>query len=84
MAKLRATASIEAKITLELTVEEANALYNMTVYGHEPFTEWFYKHLGKHYLKPFHNGIISLFKTVKEELPSELKRINEAEKLFKK
>ncbi len=82
MAEVIAKAKIEAKIVLILTEEEAQALYNITVYGSKPFTSWFYKNLGKHYLQPFHRGVESLFATVFKEMPRELNRINEARKVF--
>jgi hypothetical protein len=58
---IRSASKITATVQLELTEEEARALYNITVYGVKPFTEWFYRNLGKHYLKPHEEGLKSLF-----------------------
>jgi len=84
MAEIKAKAQIEAKVILVLSEDEARALYNITIYGVKPFTSWFYKNLGKHYLQPFHEGVVSLFDTVFKEMPKELNRIDEARKAFKK
>ena len=52
MNKVKTNSKIEVNVVLTLTEEEARALKNITVYGNKPFLEWFYKNLGKHYLKP--------------------------------
>lgn len=84
MSKILSTSSVEINVILKLTEEEARALYNITGYGPKHFLDWFYKHLGKHYLKPHERGLISLFKTIQAELPQHLKRADEARKVFNK
>jgi phage anti-repressor protein len=84
MGKIKSVSKIDARVTLELTEEEARALYNIVGYGHKPFTEWFYTRLGKYYLQPHERGLISLFETIKGELPQHLKRIDNAREAFKK
>lgn len=75
-------ASIKASINIELSEIEARALLEMTKYGHEAFIKGFYHYLGKAYIKPYESGIISLFKTLKEELPPHLRRFEKiAEKI---
>ena len=69
--------TMDVKIHLTLTLEEAKALSNITVYGHKPFTDWFYRNLGKTYLKPHENGLISLFNTIKSDLEKQLHNVDE-------
>jgi len=81
--KVKSISKIEGKVYLELTEVEAKALYNMTVYGTKPFLEWFYRNLGKVYLQQHEAGIISLFDTVRNELPQHIEKIDNARKLLK-
>ncbi|MBA4852066.1 hypothetical protein H1R81_16760 [Emticicia sp. BO119] len=70
-------------VIFKLTEEEARALYNMTVYGADPFVKWFYSNLGKHYLKPHEDGLRSLFNTIKKELPPHFDKIDKVRKSIK-
>lgn len=83
MSKIRSTSKIEATVTLQLTEQEAKALLNMTVYGHKSFLEFFYKNLGRHYLEPHESGVISLFDTIKKELPQHINNIDTLRALSK-
>ena len=67
---------LDIKITLELTIPEAKALNEMVKYGTKAFLEGYYKQLGKSYLQPHERGVISLFETVKNTLPSELYKVD--------
>lgn len=80
MEKIKSSSKVDINITLTLSEEEAKALYNMTVYGSKHFTDWFYQHLGKFYLKPHEKGLESLFETIKKELPKHLDKAKEARK----
>lgn len=71
-AEIKATLKLDMKINLELTLAEARALKEITGYGHKSFLEGYYKQLGKSYLQPHEEGVISLFKTIKENLPYKL------------
>ena len=82
MNKIRSQSKVTSEVVLVLTEEEARALYNIVGYGHKPFTDWFYENLGKNYLKPHEQGLISLFETIKKELPQHLSRIDKARKVF--
>lgn len=53
--------NIDAKIFLELTEGEAKALAAICGYGPKKFKEWFYRNLGRHYLRPHEQHIDSLF-----------------------
>lgn len=81
--KVLSHSTFSVDIILKLTEVEARALYNMTVYGHKPFTEWFYKHLGKAYLKPHEEGLISLFETISKELPKHIDKADLIRKTLK-
>ena len=63
---------IEFTVNLKLTISEARALNEMVKYGSKAFLEGYYKQLGKSYLQPYEKGIVSLFETVKAELPYKL------------
>ena len=71
-AKLKATTTFEAKITIELTESEARALNEMTKYGIKAFIEGYRKCLGSHYIDPHVRGLTSLFETIDKTLPNEI------------
>jgi hypothetical protein len=83
MSTIRSGSKITAEVHLVLTEEEARALYNITVYGVQPFVDWFYRNMGKHYLKPHEDGLRSLFDTIGKELPQHLTRVDNARKAAK-
>lgn len=70
----------EFNVLLKLSEEEARALEAIVGYGPDKFVEWFYKNLGKHYLKPHENGMRSLFATVRKELSHRLYDIDNIKK----
>ena len=70
--EIKASLELEIKVTLELTMQEARALNEMVKYGSKAFLEGYYKQLGKSYLQPYEKGVISLFETVKSNLPPKL------------
>ena len=70
--EIKAKLDLEIKITLELTLSEARALNEMVKYGSKAFLEGYYKQLGKSYLQPHEKGVVSLFETVKGNLPYKL------------
>lgn len=82
--KIKSGADMDFKFFIKLNEQEAKALYTITSYGHKPFLEWFYNHLGKHYMKPHEDGLISLFETIKKELPQHFRKCDEARKVFSK
>lgn len=79
MADLKIKSDITANFTviLELTLPEAHALYAITQYGSKSFLEGYYKQLGKSYLQPHETGVISLFETIRSNLPKKLSKIQE-------
>lgn len=80
--KIKSSGSIEGKVLLILSEDEARALEAICGYGPNRFVEWFYKNLGKHYLKPHENGMRSLFETVRKELPLHLSKFSKAREIF--
>lgn len=84
MGKIKSISNQEFGVVLELTEPEARALKAITNYGIKNFKETFYEHLGKTYLSPHEDGLISLFKTITAELPSHLIKFDEARKVFNK
>lgn len=84
MDKINSQSSLEFKIVLNLTEAEARALQSLTVYGTKSFLDYFYRDLGKAYLQPHEKGLISLFETIKNELPPHLDRMDETRKIWTK
>lgn len=83
MAEVKSTSSIDIHVILKLTEVEARALEAIVGYGIDPFLETFYKHLGKAYLQDHEAGAISLFNTVREEIPKHLKRADDARDIWR-
>ena len=79
-AELKSTLDLKINITLDLTLAEARALNEITGYGVKEFLAGYYKQLGKSYLQPHEKGVISLFETIKQNLPGKL---YEADKIIK-
>ncbi|MFA6087474.1 hypothetical protein [Mucilaginibacter sp.] len=53
--------TVDFKVTLELTENEARALEAIIGYGWKLFAEFFYKSLGSHYLKPYEEAAKNIF-----------------------
>lgn len=70
-------------VLLKLSEVEARALDAICGYGADRFVEWFYKNLGKHYLKPHEDGMRSLFDTVNNQLRFRFHDIDEIRKAIK-
>lgn len=84
MAKVKSTSKMTFEVTLDLSEAEARGLEGITKYGSSAFLEVFYRQLGKSYLKPYEEGIISLFDTIRSQLPPHLSRIDDTRKTFQK
>lgn len=63
--------------TLTLDESEMRALEAMVGYGVEPFLKVFYDKLGKHYMRDHEQGLRSLFKAIKRDIPNHLHNIDE-------
>lgn len=84
MAEIDSRPTIEVKIIISLNESEARALAALTGYNFSDFRDAFYAKLGRNYLEPHEDGLFSLFKSIKEIMPREFKKIDEARKLFNK
>ncbi len=78
MARLISTPRLDLNIQFELSYQEAAALDALAGYGHDEFLKVFYEKMGKHYLQPHENGLRSLFKSVREQLPAIVSRFEDA------
>lgn len=67
-AKMNSKIEVDIKVNIQLSLAEAKALLEITKYGYKDFLKVFYDKLGKVYLKPHEDGIISLFETIKTSL----------------
>jgi hypothetical protein len=74
---------MEFSVFLKLTEPEARALEAITKYGHKEFLNIYYEKLGKTYLEPHETGLIALFKSIRDEIPPHLQRIDKTRKTFK-
>lgn len=82
MAKISQTSTVGLEVTLSLSESEARALEALTGYDVEGFLKSFYSNMGRHYLEPHESGLRSLFKSVRELIPEQLRRVDEARKVF--
>lgn len=82
MAILIECPTLELKIVLELTEDEAMALDALAGYGTDSFLQTFYELMGRAYLEPHEAGLRSLFTAVREVIPNYRNRAQEARKIF--
>lgn len=76
--KVRLNHQITVTATLTLTEEELGALDALAGYGHKGFLEVFYEKMGEAYMKPYEKGLISLFETIRSNVPRALRDVKEA------
>lgn len=82
MKKVKSQSTFETKIYLELSEVEARALSVLPSYGTKNFLDFFYVKLGRHYLEPHEKGLVSLFETIKEELPKHLQKADKVRNIL--
>lgn len=82
MATILGRPKIELQVTIALGEEEARALDALVGYGDDSFVKVFYEKLGEHYMKPHEAGLRLLFKSIREQMPCVLSRVNAARKAF--
>lgn len=83
MAKIVQGAKVEMTLTFTVNESEARALDALVGYSDEAFLRTFYGHLGKSYLEPHEAGLLSLFDSIRESVPSYLRRADNARNAFK-
>lgn len=80
--KIKSNSNYSVEINLTLTESEARALSVLPSYGTKNFLDFFYIKLGRHYLEPHEKGLISLFETIKNELPKHLSKVDEVREII--
>jgi hypothetical protein len=83
MEKVRSTSNVTIGVILSLTEQEARALHAITQYGSKEFIKTFYEHMGKSVLQPHEEGLISLFQTIRDELPRHINRADQARDIWR-
>ncbi len=79
---MKAVTQINFTVKCDLTEEEVRALDALAGYGLDNFLKAFYSGLGKAYLQPHENGLITLFKKA-QEMRSNLNQVDEVRKLLR-
>jgi len=81
--KIKSSSNFDINVILKLSEIEARALHGIVQYGSASFLEVFYTHLGRICLEDHEKGIISLFETIKTELPKHLKKADMTRKIWR-
>jgi len=79
-AEIKSKVDLDLKIQLTVSLAEARALHEIIKFGNDAFLKVFYEHLGKSTLKQQEAGLISLFNTIRDNIPA---RIHESEEIIK-
>ncbi|MES0444914.1 MAG: hypothetical protein ABUJ92_00075 [Desulfobacterales bacterium] len=82
MSEIISTSKLDVSITLKLNEAEARMLVEMTGYGADPFLRGYYKVLGKSYMRPHEEALKSFFSSINSQLPSHIRRVDKARKVF--
>ena len=82
MAKIIERPRIELQVLLALTEEECRALDALVGYGDDAFIKAFYELLGKAYMEKHEAGLRLLFKSIREQMPCALAKVDDARKVF--
>lgn len=85
--KITGNASVqqcEFTVDVKLTLGEAEALKEMASYNTRDFLDALYAKLGKSYIQPHEEDLKSLFSTIKQTLPAEIKKLNEVKEKIEK
>lgn len=78
--KITPTLKLEFDVWVNLTECQARALDALAGYGTDSFLDVFYKHMGKHYLKPHEEGLRSLFESVRDTIANQLDHVDRVKK----
>ncbi len=76
------THRLDCGMSILLNESEARALDALVGYGDDAFIQEFKEKLGEHYIRDHEQGLRSLFQRLRQALPSELARIDEARRAF--
>lgn len=80
--KIGQKATVGLELVLVLSESEARALEAISGYDEEAVIKSFYSVCGKHHLQPHEEGMKTLLKTIRVEVPPILSRLDEARKVF--
>lgn len=80
----RKALTVEPKVTIEFNEGEMRALEALTGYGIDDFIEFFYKHMGKHYLQPHEKDLRTVFETFRKEFIPILSTTDTARKILER
>ena len=74
----------EIKLEAHFKVDESEirALDGLVGYGDDAFIKQFYDFLGKSYLEPHEQGLRKFFKSIRDQIPQMLGKINDARRVF--
>lgn len=77
--------SVILDIRLQFTISEseARALDALAGYGDDAFVQAFYEKLGKAYMEKHEDGLRSFLKSIRDNIPGILNRVNDARVAFK-
>jgi hypothetical protein len=82
VATLKVKPILNAKITLELSEDEARALDALAGYNIDEFLKFFYEKFGNTYMYKHEDGLRTLFKSARDILPSIFLHIDKARNVF--
>jgi hypothetical protein len=82
MAKIEQRPQIECECIIRLTEPEMRALDAIVGYGWDGFIKTFKQHMGQHYIRDHEAGGKLLFETVRQHIPSILRRADDARAVF--
>lgn len=78
MAKIKQRGTVTVVGDFTFNEAELRALNALVGYGEDAFLKVFYEYLGTTYMKPHEQGLRSVFKSIKEEVPMILAKLASA------
>lgn len=84
MAKILGTGNVSVTATMEFNETELRALEALVGYSDQAFLKSFYENLGTSYMKPHEEGLLSVFASIRKEVPHILRRTTAARDAFGK
>jgi hypothetical protein len=82
MAKFRSTGKFEFEMSVTITEAEARALDALSGYDNNAFMEFFYKHMGRHYMEPHDAGMRLFLSSIRGEVAGHIARCDAAREAF--
>lgn len=82
MATIKARPKLDVVLDFTINEAEARALNELSSYGVDEFIKAFYEKLGQHYMQQHEAGLRSFLESTQQFIEPELRRIDEARKVF--